>query len=265
MILMVNAENTYIFIGCSDEAEGSLIFSDKISTDFTKTSVEYAILIKHLLKFYNIDPENLTGGVIASCVPTVTDALKSTVRQLIHRDVIEVGPGVRSGVDIRLDDPGELGADLIVTAAAGIAEYGAPLIIISLNTLTTFSVINEQKHFIGAVFMPGIRLSAAAMSTNSACLPDTAVRKSSRLIGPNTAESMQSGLFYGTAAAIDGMVDRIGRELGSESIVPVITGEFAQTVAGLCTRQMRVDENLGMKGLISIYNRNNKNNKKKAK
>lgn len=256
MILITAAENTDILIGCADEKSGTVLFKENISTELRKTSVEYSIAIKQILELHGTDIGAIKGGIIASCVPSLTDTLKTAMRQLLHVNILEVGPGIKTGIDVRIDDPAELGADLIATAAAGIAEYGAPLIIINLCTLTTLSVIDSDRHFIGAIFMPGIRLSADAVSRSAANLPDIAIRRSSRLIGSNTAESIQSGVINGCSAAIDGLIDKISYELDCPDMIPVITGKHAQLIASGCRHHTFTDELLILKGLILIYNKN---------
>ena len=256
MILIVAAENTDILIGCADEKIGTVLFNENISTDLRKTAIEYSIAIKQITELHGIRLRDIDGGIIASCVPSLTDVLKTAMKQLIHTNIMEVGPGIKTGVDIRIDDPAELGADLIATAAAGIAEYGAPLVIINLCTLTTLSVIDSDKHFIGAVFMPGIRLSADAISHSAANLPDIAIRKSAKLIGSNTAESIRSGIINGCSSAIDGLIDKIMHELDYPDMIPVITGDHAALIAAGCRHHTLTDKHLILKGLILIYNKN---------
>lgn len=259
MILIVNAENTNICIGCALESQGTILFEDHVSMDIKRTAAEYSIMFKQILELNGIAVENVSGGVIASCVPPATDTIKSAMKRLLNKDILEVGPGVRTGVDIRIDDPGELGADLIVSAAAGIEHYGAPLVIIDLNTLITFSVINKKGQFIGAIFEPGIRLSSEMIGKSAANLPETAARPSVRLIGTNSAESIKSGVFNGCAASVDGLIDRISEELGADDgLTAVITGEFAEDIAKRCSHSLIVDMHLSMKGLINIYNKNAK-------
>lgn len=256
MILLVEAENSNVLLGCADEHTGRIHFETRISSDLRKTSAEYSIIIKQIIALNDIALSDITGGIIASCVPGLTDTLKTAMTKLLHTGILEVGPGIKTGVDIRIDDPGELGADLIATAAAGIIEYGAPLVIINLCTLNTISVINEKKHFAGALFQPGLRLSAEAICQRTASLPDIAIRRSEKLIGTNTVESIQSGVINGCSAAIDGLLDRILHELDYPELLPVITGEHAQTIASGCKHHMLVDEHLVIKGLIAIYRKN---------
>ena len=263
MILIVEAENSNILLSCADESSGRIFFESFISADLRKTTTEYSIALKQILELNNIPVSGFSGGIIASCVPCLTDVLKTAMMKLIHTSILEVGPGVRTGVDIRIDDPGELGADLLATAASGIIEYGAPLVIISLYTLTTISVIDEKKRFVGAIFQPGIQLSAEIMGKRTASLPNIAIRRSEKLIGTNTVESIQSGIFNGCCASIDGLLDRIEHELDFPDMLPVITGLNAQAVASGCRHHIMVDEHLAVKGLIAIYNKNKRSSLKK--
>lgn len=256
MILAVMVENTNILVGCAEEKTSEVFFEEYISTDIKKVSVEYAILINEILSLHGISPKSLSGGIIASCVPEITDTLKEAMKRLLPGRILDVGPGLKTGVHIKTDDPREVGSDLIAAAAAGIAKYGSPLIIVGLYTLTTLSVIDEGGGFRGVIFMPGIRLASETISKNAARLPDIAINTKLKLIGTNTVESIQSGIWHGSKAAIDGLIKKIRQELHQDNITTLITGVFAKEIASGSEYNPIVDEHLCLDGLMIIYNRN---------
>ena len=257
MILTVIIENSKIFIGGADQDTGRIIFEDSISSDLRKTTAEYTIIIKQLLELHGMGQQGFDGGIISSCVPPLTDVIRRVLTNMIHREILEVAPGLKTGVNIRTDDPSELGADLLTAAAAGIRHYGAPLILINFGTTTTISVIDEHKAFRGCMITPGIRMSFDGLANNTAFLPDVAAHRPTRLIGSNTADSMQSGVIIGMAAMVDGMIDRIWEETEQDAEI-VASGEYAGLVVPYCRHMIMTDEHLLMKGLIAIYNRNNR-------
>ena len=255
MILTFLIENSKIFAGCAEAESNRIIFEDTLSADLRKTPAEYAIILKELLELHGINRQKIRGGIISSCVPQLSETIRSAATSLFHKEFLEVGPGMKTGVNIRIDDPGELGADLLVAAAAGIKEYGAPLVIINLGTATTISVIDKDRSFRGGLIAPGIRLSLESLSSHTAFLPEVAVRKPGKLIGTTSAESMQSGVITGSAAMIDGLVDRIREEMEQE-VELVATGEYAGLVVPGCRHMIQMDVHLMMKGLMLLYHRN---------
>ena len=257
MILTVIIENSKIYIGSADPASGRVVFEDSVSADLRRTTAEYTISIRQLLELHGMAGEQFEGGVICSCVPGLTETIRKALTMLTHREILEVAPGLRTGVNIRTDDPGELGADLLTAAAAGITHYGAPLILVHLGTTTTLSVIDEHKAFRGCTIAPGVRISLTSLSSNTAFLPDVATGQPARLIGTNTRDSMQSGVIIGMAAMIDGMIDRIWEEMEQDAEI-VASGEYAGLVIPYCRHMIMRDDHLLMRGLLSIYNRNSR-------
>ena len=257
MILTVIIENSKIFIGGANQENGRIVFEDSISSDLRKTATEYTIIIRQLLELHGLGGQIFDGGIISSCVPPLTDVIRRVLTNLIHREILEVAPGLKTGVNIRTDDPGELGADLLTAAAAGIRHYGAPLIIVNFGTTTTISYIDEQKAFRGCTITPGVRMSFDGLANNTAFLPEIAAHRPARLIGSNTADSMQSGVIIGMAAMTDGMIDRILEETEQDAEV-IASGEYAGLVIPYCRHMIMADEHLLMKGLIAIYNRNSR-------
>lgn len=256
MILAIDIGNTNIVIGCIDDS--GIVFEEHIYTDDKKSSVEYAITIRNILEWNKIQTDDIKGGILSSSVPPVTAVMRQAVEKMLGKKILTVGPGVKTGLDIKIDNPAELGSDLVVGAVAGIAQYGAPLIVIDMGTATTITVVNEKKQVIGGMIMPGIRVSLEGMSLRTSHLPKISVEVPKKLIGSNTVECMQSGVLYGNAACVDGMVQRIREQLSCD--VPVIaTGSMAKKVIPLCREDVMIDEELPLKGLKLIYDRNRKN------
>lgn len=256
MIITVNIENTKIYIGCAEESTGQIYFEDAISTDLNRTSAEYSIIIRQLLGIRSIDIDNVGGCILSSCVPQITETVKQAVDSILGTGVLEVGPGIKTGVNIRIDDPTQLGGDMLVAAAAGISEYGGPLCIIILGTAGAMFVIDKNNCFAGCLILPGLKVSIDSLTRTASELPGAALRVPPSIIGKSTVRAMQSGVIYGCAACIDGLLDRIQDELGYKVNTPVITGEFADMIAPLCRHRVNQDRHLMMKGLIIIYNKN---------
>ncbi|MDO5539622.1 MAG: type III pantothenate kinase [Eubacteriales bacterium] len=255
MILAIDIGNTNIVIGCIRDT--GIAFKELIYTDEKKTAVEYAITIKNILGLNGIDMDDIKGGIMSSSVPPVTTVVRQALEKMLKKKVFVVGPGVKTGLDIKIDNPAELGPDLAVGAAAGIAGYGAPLIIIDMGTATTITVVNEKKQVIGGMIMPGIGVSLEGMSLRTSHLPKISVEPPKKLIGSNTIECMQSGILYGNAACMDGVVQRIREQLGCEAPV-VATGGMAKKVIPLCREKMAIDDELLLKGLKLIYDKNHR-------
>lgn len=257
MILAIDIGNTSITMGCVDEKDNGILFEERLYTDRKKSAVEYAITFKTLFELHGVNPVELDGGIISSSVPPVTAYVRNAAERLLEKSILEVGPGVKTGVDIKIDDPAQLGPDLLVGAVAGIEQYGAPLILIDIGTASTISVISDQKRFMGGVIMPGISVSLDGLCAKAAHLPAIALEKPRKLIGSSTVDSMQSGIIYGHASCIDGMIERIWEDLGYKTAV-VATGGLATKVIPNCKNEIIVDDQLLIKGLMSIYRKNNK-------
>lgn len=253
MVLTIDIGNTNIVFGCSNGKE--ILFIERIATRSTSTDTEYAIFFKNVLDIHSINIDDIEGGIISSVVPSATNLVKRAVKKLCDVDVIVVGPGVRNGLKIVMDNPAQLGSDLVVDAVAGTAEYPVPLIILDFGTATTFSVINEKKEYIGGVIMPGVKVSHDSLVGRTAQLPKISLDAPKKVIGTNTIDCMKSGLIYGTASSIEGMIERIENELGRKATV-IATGGLASTIIPLCKRRIVIDDMLLLKGLMIIYNKN---------
>lgn len=252
MILAIDIGNTNIVVGCITDQE--ILFKERIYTDVKKTPLEYAITLKMVLTIHAIDTNEITGGILSSSVPPVTETLRQAM-QILGVKVLVVGPGIKTGLDIKLDDPGQLGPDLAVGAVAGIARYGAPLIIVDMGTANTIMVVNRKKQVLGGMIMPGVGVSLEGMSLRTSHLPKISVEPPKKLIGSNTIDAMKSGVLYGNAACIDGAVQRIREELGEKAPV-VATGGMAKKIIPYCKEEIIIDDELLLEGLKLIYDKN---------
>ncbi|MCR5803027.1 MAG: type III pantothenate kinase [Clostridia bacterium] len=253
MVLAIDIGNTHIVLGCFKERE--LLFTELLSTEKSYTDLEYASLLKSALDFNSQYAEKIEGAIISSVVPQVTGTIKKAVMRLTSIEPIIVGPGVRSGLKIKIDNPAQLGSDLVVSAIAGIKEYGVPQINIYMGTATAFSLIDKDKNFVGTSIGAGMGIEAEALSSRTSQLPNIAFETPKKVIGTNTIDSMRSGLIFQNASLIDGMIDRIEEEYG-EKCVLTATGRYASIVAPLCKHKIIIDEDMILKGLINVYYKN---------
>ncbi|WP_148411169.1 type III pantothenate kinase [Murimonas intestini] len=253
MILAIDIGNTNIVIGCISNEK--TLFVERLSTDTTKTELEYAISFKNVLELYHINPEELNGSIISSVVPPITNIIRDSVIKITGKKVMIIGPGVKTGLNILMDNPAQLGSDLVANAVAGIHEYPVPLIIIDMGTATTISIVDKNKNYIGGMIMPGIRVSSDTLTQRTSQLPKISLEPPKKLIGTNTIDCMKSGIVHGNAACIDGMVSRIQKDLGQKATV-VATGGLAKTIVPLCEAEIILDDALLLKGLNYIYEKN---------
>lgn len=256
MILAIDIGNTNIVLGGFENQE--IILRERISTNHTATVLEYAATIKTAFEMHNIDTSSIGGAIISSVVPAVTSTVKSAIEKFIGSDVLVVGPGIKTGLSIVIDNPSQLGSDLVVDAVASLNEYSAPMIIIDMGTATTLSVINRKKEYIGGMIIPGVAVSHDALISRTSLLSKIALEKPKKLIGSNTIDCIKSGILYGNAGTLDGLIDRINDELGEKCTV-IATGGIAQVITPLCKNEIILDEDLLLKGLMVIYNKNKQN------
>ncbi len=258
MLLAVDIGNTNIVLGGFDGEE--IVFRTRLSTSTDKGEAEYAVLIKNLLDIYGVDTSSIEGSIISSVVPPLNNVMKSVLKLLTGKMPIVVGPGVKTGLNVTGGDAKSLGADLVVAAVAAIAKYPKPMIVIDMGTATTLSVIDENGAFRGGVICPGVTMSYDALSRRTAQLPRISFEEPKQVINLNTAESMQAGLIYGSAAMIDGLVDRISTEMGCEPTL-VATGGVSEGIIPKCRHEIIVDSDLLLDGLRIIYEKNKKTRK----
>ena len=253
MILAIDIGNTNIVIGCCDDEK--IYFIERLSTNYPKTELEYAISFKNVLELYGIDASQIEGGIISSVVPPITNIVRASVEKVLGKTVKIVGPGVKTGLNILMDNPAQVGSDRIVNAVAAINEYPAPLLIIDMGTATTFCVIDEKKNYIGGMILPGVRISLDALTSRTSQLSKISIEAPKKTIGKNTIDCMKSGIIHGNAACIDGMVKRIEHELGQKATV-LATGGLARKIVPYCEQRILIDDELLLKGLRLIYNKN---------
>lgn len=254
MILAINIENTNTTIGCVRDSK--FVFVESLSTSMTRTELEYAIDLKNIFELHQLDVSAVDGAIISSVVPPVTNVVKESINRIFKKEAMVIGPGVKTGLNIMMDNPAQVGSDLVANAVAGIAKYEAPMLIVSMGTATTISVINEKRQYIGGMIIPGIKVSAASLANEAAQLPQISLEKPKKAIGTNTIECMKSGLIYGTASMIDGSIARIEKELGNKAATVVATGENIKHILPYCERKMCLDETLLLEGLKLIYEKN---------
>ncbi len=253
MVLAIDIGNTNIVIGGFEN--GRILFSERFQTNHKATSLEYAAIFKVTLEIHSISRTEITGGILSSVVPSVTGTVKDAVEKYTGTQVLVVGPGIKTGLRIRVDNPAQQGSDVIVGAVAGAWEYPAPLILIDMGTATTVSVLDQNKIFIGKMILPGVGVSLDALVSRTSQLPRISLEPPKHLIGKNTVESIQGGILYGNAGALDGIIRRIQEELGTVCTV-VATGGLAKIILPLCKSPILLDEELLLKGLMLIYERN---------
>ena len=253
MILAVDIGNTNIVLGCCDKDK--ILFRERVSTNLTATDLEYAVTLHTAVEMNGLDGSDIDGAIISSVVPSITNTVKAAVEKYTKLKCKVVGPGMKTGLSIKIDNPAQLGSDLVVDAVAGINEYPTPLIIIDMGTATTLSVIDENKNYLGGMIMPGIMVSHDSLINRTSQLPRIALEVPKKTIGTNTVDCIKGGLLYGNAGAIDGLCERVRRETGRDYTV-VATGGLAPTVVPLCTTNIILDEDLLLKGLMIIYNKN---------
>ena len=250
MILALDIGNSSIVAGGFQGKK--LLFTARLRTDSTKTSDEYCIDLMSILEVYGHDREEVTGSIIASVVPQVTNACKTALRKLSSREPLIVGPGLKSGLNLKIENPALIGADLVVGSVAALQEHKPPMIVVDMGTATSMTVLDETGALVGGSICPGVQVSLDALTSRTALLPGLQLDQPRRAIGKNTIECMRSGVMLGAASMLDGMVARMEQELGSKTTV-ILTGRIAKFIAPLCRTPMVYDSNLTLKGLAALY------------
>ena len=255
MALAVDIGNTNIVLGCF---HGDTIhFVARIATERNRTAEQYAAEIKSIIQLYDRDPKKVDGAIISSVVPPLTGVMKRAVEFVTGKTPMIVTPSMDSGVGIQIDEPNQLGADLLVAAAATVHRYPLPQIIIDMGTATTFSVINKEGAFCGGSIMAGVGLSLNALTNGTAQLPAIDLTQPPKVCGTNTVDCMSSGVIYGAASMVDGMIDRLEEELKEQCTV-IATGGIAKLVVPHCKHEITLNDDLLLQGLADLYYRNKK-------
>ena len=253
MLLAVDIGNTNITLGVYDEQV--LLFTSRFATDSKTTADQYAIDLKIILELHGYSHKDIEDCIIASVVPTVCTSIRQAISFLCDIVPLELGPGVKTGLNIKIDNPAQLGADLVAGAVGAINEYTLPCIVIDMGTATTLSVIDENATYRGGVIAAGVRLTLKALTENTAALPSVSINAPKNVIGTNTVDCMQSGLVFGAAAMLDGLIEQISAELGAFPTV-IATGGLSREIVTHCRHDIIYDENLLLEGLREIYERN---------
>ncbi len=253
MLLAIDAGNSNIVVGLIENEKIIKVF--RVSTDPSKTEDEYLIAFRQLMDVGNVDYKKIDGAIVCSVVPPIKSALTGAVKKLAGIDPLIVGAGLNTGLTIDIDNPAQLGSDLIADAVAAASDYALPAVVIDMGTATTISVVGRDSRYLGGVIVPGLRLALNALSSNTSQLPKVSIEVPGSCIGRNTVDCMKSGSIFGAAAMMDGMIERIEDEIGEKATV-IATGGLAQYVVPNCRREIIYDENLLLRGLDRLYNMN---------
>lgn len=253
MILVIDIGNSNIVIGGVENED--IVFEARLRTETTKTSDQYCVDLKILLDVNGVDKSQIEGSIIASVVPQVLNSMQTAVKKLTGQQSLVVGPGLKTGLNIRLENPSQTGADLVVGCVAALREHKPPLIVVDMGTATTMVVLDETGALVGGSISPGIKISMDALTERTALLPGLQLDQPKKVIGRNTIDCMRSGIMVGTACMVDGMIERMEEELGQKTTV-VATGGISKFVLPLCKREIVYDKDLLIKGLVALYRDN---------
>ena len=253
MILTIDIGNSNIVLG--GVKDDQIVFEARLRTEATKTSDQYCVDLKILMEVYGVSNKDIEGTIIASVVPQVLNSMRTAIQKLTGKVPLVVGPGLKTGLNILLENPGQTGADLVVADVAALREHKPPLIVIDMGTATTMSVLDKNGAHIGGCIIPGVKIAMDALTDRTALLPGLQLDQPKKAIGRNTIDAMRSGIMLGTACMLDGMVERMEAELGCKTTV-IITGGIAKFIVPMCKTPMIYDKDLIIKGLAALYRDN---------
>ena len=256
MILAIDVGNTNIVLG--GIMDNRQVFSARLASDRNKTADQYALDIQGILTMHKVRVEAIEGGILSSVVPYLQTVIPAAVKLLTGIDLMVVGPGIKTGLSIRMDNPASVGSDLIVAAVAARAKYKTPIAIVDMGTATTLSVVAKNGNYIGGMIIPGLWTSMNALSAHAAQLPYIDLNGPAKLLGTNTVDCMRSGALIGTAAMLDGLIDRLEEELG-ESVSPVLTGGVSPLIVPYCRHAFHLEPDILIDGLRILYSKNKPN------
>ncbi|MDR1588678.1 MAG: type III pantothenate kinase [Oscillospiraceae bacterium] len=253
MLLAIDIGNSNIVIGCIDGHSIRHLY--RVETDASKTEDEYAAGIKQILGLDGVGTDIFDGAIISSVVPPLTGSMQAAVKKITGRDALVVGAGMKTGLNIRIDDPAQLGSDLVAAAVAVVAHYELPVIIFDMGTATTIGLVDKGANFMGGAIFPGVALSMNALTSGTAQLPKVPIEAPAKCVSTNTIDCMKSGAIFGTASMMDGMIDRIEAELGAKTRI-VATGGLSARVVPYCKHEIIHDADLLLRGLAVLYEKN---------
>ena len=261
MLLAIDIGNSNVSLGVFQGE--TLCLRAKLSAQTERSADEYAAVFYDLLRMNGLDRRDLTGCILSSVVPALTGLVEAAAERLTGAAVLRVGPGVRTGFRIRIDDPSQLGGDLVADTLAALTEYGAPLIIIDVGTVTTLAAVDAGRTYLGGCILPGIHASATLLKFTTALLPSIALGVGEgECLGRNSADAMRCGLLLGSALMVDGFIDRFQALPGMAGARVVATGGSAKLATAYCSREVTLDEDLTLKGLRYLYENNQPRPKK---
>jgi len=253
MLLAIDIGNSNIVCGVYNEDK--LLGTFRLETDLTRTEDEFSTLIISCLDNFGINYKRITGIIVASVILTINPIFEKLANKYFNTNIIFVGPNLKSGVAIKIEQPKSLAPDVLVGIVGAKQKYGTGCLVIDLGTATTMTIINDKNEYIGGVFFPGLKLSADALSRSTALLPFIDLEVPDHVICKETIQAMQAGLMYGHASMLDGMIERLEKEYGGQLKI-VITGGLSSNVAGLLKREVILDEDLVLDGLNYLYHKN---------
>ena len=255
MLLAIDVGNSTTSVGLFDK-DKNLRFLASLDTDSRKTADQISIDLMNLFALYHYSYTDVTGAILCSVVPPLNFMMEKALTRLLGRPPMVVGPGVRTGLNIRLTNQTQVGADIVADAVAALEKFQPPIITIDMGTATTIGVISQGRTYEGGLLLPGVNVSLEALSRRAAQLPDISLQHPKSLIGKNTEDCMRSGIVYGTAGMLDGIIDRIRGEFPGKELHIVATGGSAPFIVKFCRNKILYDKTLLMKGLWAIYQRN---------
>ena len=257
MLLAIDSGNTHITVGCVDR-DNRVCASFRIPTDRADTDYGYAARIHQILTLQGIAPNGFCGAIVSCVVPSLTETLVRAVRIVTGHDALVVGAGIKTGLHICINDPGTVASDLVAAAVAAKEEYPLPCIVVDMGTATTLTVVDAKGRYVGGAILPGVELSMNALTQGTALLPNVEITAPKSAIGANTVDCMKSGIVYGTAGAVDGLLDRFLEALDVPPASIVATGGMSATICPHCRHKMHHDPTLLLKGLGAIWKKNQK-------
>lgn len=256
MVLTIDVGNTNTVMGVFGDKE-KLLFDTRIETNSSRMADEYVFILMNALALHKVEVKAVTGAIVSSVVPPASEQIKNAVKKLFGIEAMLVGPGVKTGLNIRIDDPATLGADLCCAGVAVKEYYPLPCIIIDLGTATKVLAVNDKGDFLGGAIAVGVKMALDALSANTAALPLISTGRVEKAIGTNTVDCMRSGAILGMACMLDGFIERFEAEIGPAASI-VATGGLSGLIAPCCKHDITLDPELLLKGLMVIYNRNRK-------